>query len=163
MHAKPSAIGGAEATFQTRFYFLPGFLKDFGVYANYAYVSSNIHEFAPVSDPYPMVGVARHTAELDGYYSKAGLELRLAMKYHSRFTVAPTWVGTVLKSLDPETTLDASLSYQITKAIGLRIQARNLTNERSRMTSDNNVQDLSNDGGYQVYGRSYLADISFRF
>lgn len=162
-NGKGGNIGGAEVTFQTRFYFLPGFLKDFGIYANYARVSSNIHEFAPVSDPYPMVGVAKNTAELDGFYSKAGFELRLAMKYHSRFTVAPTWVGTVLKSLDPETTLDASLSYQITKAIGLRFQARNLTNERSRMTSDNNVQNLSNDGGYQVYGRSYLADISFRF
>ena len=162
-NGKGGNIGGAEATFQTRFYFLPGFLQDFGVYANYAYVSSNIHEFAPTTNPYPMVGVAKNTAELDGFYSKGGFEVRLAAKYHSRFTVAPTWVGTVLKSLDPETTLDASLSYQITKAIGLRFQARNLTNERSRMTSDNNVQDLSNDGGYQVYGRSYLADISFRF
>jgi len=162
-NGKGGDIGGAEATFQTRFYFLPGIFKDFGVYANYAYVTSNIHEFAPATNPYPMVGVAKHTAELDGYYSKAGFELRLAMKYHSRFTVAPTWVGTVLKSLDPETTLDASLSYQITKAIGLRIQARNLTNERSRMTSDNDVMNLSNDGGYQNYGRSYLADLSFRF
>ena len=162
-NGKGGNIGGAEVTLQTRFYFLPGFLKDFGVYANYARVSSNIHEFSPTNDPYPMVGVAKNTAELDGFYSKGGFELRLAAKYHSRFTVAPTWVGTVLKSLDPETTLDASLSYQITKAIGLRFQARNLTNERSRMTSDNNIQNLSNDGGYQVYGRSYLADLSFRF
>ena len=162
-NGKGGNIGGAEVTLQTRFYFLPGFLKDFGVYANYARVSSNIHEFSPSNDPYPMVGVAKNTAELDGFYSKAGFEIRLAAKYHSRFTVAPTWVGTVLKSLDPETTLDASLSYQITKAIGVRFQARNLTNERSRMTSDNNVMNLSNDGGYQVYGRSYLADISFKF
>jgi len=162
-NGKGGNVGGAEATFQTRFYFLPGVLKDFGVYANYARVESNIHEFAPSTNPYLMVGVAKNTAEFDAFYSKDGFELRLATKYHSRFTVAPTWVGTVLKSLAPETTLDASLSYQLTKAIGLRFQARNLTDERARFSSDNNVQNLANDGGYQLYGRSYLADISVRF
>ena len=162
-NGKGGDIGGAEVTLQTRFYFMPGLLKDFGIYANYARVESNIKEFAPASNPYPMVGVAKNTAEFDTFYSKSGFEARVAVKYHSRFSVAPTWVGTVLKSLSPETTLDASLSYQLTKAIGLRLQARNLTNERSRFSSDNNPQNLSNDGGYQLFGRSYLADISVRF
>jgi TonB-dependent receptor len=162
-NGKGGNVGGAEVTFQTRFFFMPGVLKDFGVYANYARVESTIHEFAPSTNPYLMVGVAKNTGEFDTFYSKNGFEARLAAKYHSRFTVAPTWVGTVLKSLAPETTLDASLSYQLTKAIGLRFQARNLTNERARFSSDNNVQNLANDGGYQLYGRSYLADISVRF
>ena len=30
-------------------------------------------------------------------------------------------------------------------------------------TSDNLEQNLSNDGGYQVYGRSYLLDFGIRF
>jgi TonB-dependent receptor len=162
-NGKGGDLGGAEVTFQTRLSFLPGPFKNLGVYANYARVESNIHEFAPASNPYPMVGVAKNTAEFDTYYSAGGFEARVALKYHSPFTVAPTWVGTVLKGLAAETTLDASVSYQITKAIGLRLQARNITNERARLSSDNNVQDLSNDGGYQVYGRSYLADVSFKF
>jgi outer membrane receptor protein involved in Fe transport len=87
----------------------------------------------------------------------------VAVKHHSPFTVAPTWVGTVLKELAPETIVDASISYQLTKNVGLRVQARNLTNERSRFSSDNNPQNLSNDGGYQVYGRSYLMDVSVKF
>lgn len=162
-NGKGGNVGGAEVTLQTRFYFMPGILQDFGIYANYARVESNVHEFAPSNNPYLMVGVAKNTAEFDTFYSKNGLEVRLAAKYHSPFTVAPTWVGTTLKKLAAETTLDASLSYQLTKAIGLRFQARNLTNERARFSSDNNVQNLSNDGGYQLYGRSYLADISFKF
>jgi hypothetical protein len=32
-----------------------------------------------------------------------------------------------------------------------------------RFSTDNNRQDLANDGGYQVYGRSYLLDIGFKF
>ena len=168
-NGKGGDVEGLELTFQSRFYFLPGFLQDFGTYANYAFVNSDIKEFAPVyntsqtftTEPYPMVGLAKHTAEFDLFYNKGGFETRLAMKYHSPMIVSPTWVGTVLKQLDSETTLDASVSYQWNDNISMRFQARNLTDEPGRFTADNNPQNLANDGGYQVYGRSYLFDISF--
>lgn len=162
-NSKGGHVYGLETTFQTRFYFLPGFLQNFGIYSNYTHARSNIRELAPSSNPYLIVGVARHTAQLDGFFSKGPFEARLSMKYHSPFTVAPTWVATALKELDSETMIDASVSYQVTEQIGVRFQARNLTNERGRFTSDNNRQNLSNDGGWQVYGRSYLMDVSVRF
>jgi len=163
INGKGGDVWGIETTFQTRFFFLPGLLKNLGIYANYAYANTNVHEFTPASHPYKMVGVARHTAEFDTYYNQGPFEARLAFKYHSPFTVAPTWNGLNLKQLASEKILDASVSYQITKNIGIRFQAHNLTNERSRLSTDNNPVDLSNDGGYQVYGRSYLADVSFKF
>jgi len=159
-------IAGVETTFQTRFYFLPGFLQDFGVYANYAYAESNIHEAAPappLGNPYPMVGLARGTSEVDLFYNKAGFESRVAVKHHTPFTVAPTWVGTTLKMLEAETTLDASVSYTFLSNWTVRLQGHNLTNERARFDVDNNPQNLANDGGYQVYGRSYLFDVGVRF
>ena len=42
-------IEGAETTFQTRFFFLPGLLSNLGVYTNYSYTTSNIHELTPES------------------------------------------------------------------------------------------------------------------
>jgi len=156
-------IAGVEVTLQSRFFFLPGFLQDFGIYANHAQVESNIHEAAPVGNPYPMVGFARATSELDLFYNKAGFESRVALKNHTAFTVAPTWVGTTLKMLAPETTLDASVAYTIAKQYTVRLQGHNLTNERARFTTDNNPQNLANDGGYQVYGRSYLFDVGVKF
>jgi hypothetical protein len=45
----------------------------------------------------------------------------------------------------------------------VRLQGRNLTNERARFDTDNNQQNLANDGGYQIYGRSYLLDVALRF
>jgi TonB-dependent receptor len=156
-------IEGVELTFQTRFFFLPGVLRDFGIYANHAYVSSNVHESAPRSNPYTMVGLARGTSEFDLFYNKDGFESRVAVKHHTRFTVAPTWVGTTLKELAAETTVDASVSYEWNKQWSVRLQGHNLTNERARFSSDNNPQDLANDGGYQVYGRSYGLDIGFKF
>jgi iron complex outermembrane receptor protein len=162
-NTKGGEIGGVEVTLQTRFYFLPGFLQDFGVYANHAQVESNIHEAAPVGNPYPMVGFARGTSEFDVFYNKAGFESRVALKNHTAFTVAPTWVGTTLKMLAPETTLDASVSYTFEKAWTVRLQGSNLTNERARFSTDNNPQNLANDGGYQVYGRAYLFDVGVKF
>ncbi len=154
---------GLELTYQTRFYFLPEALHNFGVYANYAYVNSDIHEVAPVSNPYRMIGLATGTSEFDLTYNKGGFETRVAWKHHSEFTVAPTWVGTTLKGLAAEDILDASVSYDWNKRWSVRLQGHNLTNEPARFTSDNNVQHLSNDGGYQVYGRSYLLDVAVRF
>ena len=55
------------------------------------------------------------------------------------------------------------MSYEWNKQWSVRLQGRNLTNERSRFSTDNNPQDLANDGGYQVYGRSYLLDFGFKF
>ncbi len=162
-NTKGGQIHGVEFTFQTRFFFLPGVLQDFGIYANHAYVSSNIHEVAPVSNPYPMVGLATGTSELDLFYNKGGFETRIAGKHHTEFTVAPTWVGTTLKRLAPETTLDASVSYSFQSMWTVRVQGHNLTNERAHFSSDNTAQDLSNDGGYQVYGRSFLFDVGVRF
>jgi TonB-dependent receptor len=162
-NTKGGEIGGVELTLQTRFFFLPGFLQDFGIYANHAQVESNIHEVAPLGHPYPMVGFARGSSEFDLFYNHAGFESRVAVKHHTPFTVAPTWVGTTLKMLDAETTLDASVSYTFEKYWSVRLQGRNLTNERARFTADNNPQNLANDGGYQVYGRSYLLEFGLTF
>jgi TonB-dependent receptor len=162
-NTKGGEIGGVEVTLQSRFFFLPGFLQDFGVYANHAQTESNIHEAAPTGHPYPMVGLARGTTEFDVFYNKLGFESRVAVKHHTAFTVAPTWVGTTLKMLSPETTLDASVSYTFAKLWTVRLQGHNLTNERARFSTDNNPQNLANDGGYQVYGRSYLFDVGVTF
>ncbi|MEP6886369.1 MAG: TonB-dependent receptor [Gammaproteobacteria bacterium] len=166
-NTKGGELAGVELTLQTRFFFLPGFLQDFGVYLNHSQVETNIHEAAPDptkgGNPYPMVGFARGTSEFDVFYNKAGFESRVAVKKHTPFTVAPTWVGTTLKMLDAETSVDASVSYTFPKLWIVRLQGRNLTNERARFSTDNNPQNLANDGGYQVYGRSYLFDVGITF
>jgi iron complex outermembrane recepter protein len=156
-------VKGVELTYQTRFHFLGGFMRDFGMYANYAFVDSDVTEFAPANDPYPIIGLAKHTSQLDLFYNKGGFETRVAWKHHSPFTVAPTWVGTTLKQLGEEDLFDASLSYSWSDRYTVRLQGHNLTDERGLLVSDNISQNLSNDGGYQVYGRSYLLDFGVRF
>jgi outer membrane receptor protein involved in Fe transport len=110
-----------------------------------------------------MIGLAHETSEFDLYYSKGGFETRAAVKHHSPFTVAPTWVGTTLKELEPETILDVSVSYNFTKHWTVRLQGHNLTDERGLFTVDHDPNHLANDSGYDVFGRSYLFDVAFKF
>ncbi len=165
-NGKGGDVEGVELTFQTRFYFLPEFFSNFGTYANYAYAMSNIHEVYPIASayesPFTMVGLTKHTAEVDLYYDNSGFEARVAYKYHSATTAAPTWVGTVLKKQDAEGLLDVSASYQWNDHIGMRLQGRNLTGTPNRYSMNNNTNELANDQGYQVFGRSFLFDISYK-
>ncbi|MES1156163.1 MAG: TonB-dependent receptor [Alphaproteobacteria bacterium] len=165
-NGKGGDIEGLELTYQTRFYFLPGILQDFGIYANYAYVHSDIKEFAPATNPYSMVGLVKNTAELDLSYNHGPFEARLAYKYHSPFTVAPTWVGTTLAQIDAERTLDASLSYDLNDHISFRFQAHNITDEPAITTTDNNIENLGGGGnttGYDIFGRSFLFDVAIHY
>jgi len=155
-------IEGAETTFQTRFFFLPGLLSNLGVYTNYSYTTSNIHDLTPEPNPLPMVGLAKHNSEADLFYDQSGFETRIAWKYHSAFTTANSWVGTALATLAPESIIDASISYT-RRNWTVRLQGSNLTNERSLFTNDNNVQNLANTAGYQTFGRSYLIDVGVKF
>jgi len=153
-------IQGVELTFQTPFFFLPGPLSKFGIYSNYAYVDSNLHEFSPANNPLKMTGLAKNTATVDLWYANAGFEARLGWKYHSPMTVIYGWNGADLQTLETEKTLDFSSSYQINERIGVRFQVNNLTNEALRMYRDNDPNRI---GRYDSYGRRYLVDVTLKF
>jgi len=158
-NGKGGDITGIELTAQTRFYFLPSFLADFGIYSNYSYVDSNVREFTPATHPFDGTGFAKNTAEVDLWYSKDGFEARLAFKYHSPFTVIYGWNSQNLVGLAAEKTLDFSTTYQWNDHIGLRFEAHNLTNQIARMYWNNDPNELAR---YDIYGRSYLFDITYR-
>jgi iron complex outermembrane receptor protein len=153
------AIKGLELTFQTPFYFIPG-LENFGVYSNYAFVDSDIKEFSPINHPLDSTGLAKNTATLDLWYNNGPFEARLGFKYHSPFTVIYGWNGSDLQTLESETTVDFSTSYEVTKNVQVRFQVNNLTDEALRIHRDNDTNRL---GRYDTYGRRFLFDVSMKF
>jgi TonB-dependent receptor len=153
-------IQGVELTFQTPFFFLPKGLDKFGIYSNYAYVQSNLHEFSPANNPLSMTGLAKNTATVDLWYANGPLEARLGFKYHSPMTVIYGWSGADLQTLDSEKTLDFSSSYTFNDHVAVRFQVNNLTNEALRMYRDNDPNRI---GRYDVYGRRYLMDVTVKF
>lgn len=152
-------ITGLELTFQTPFYFIPG-LENFGIYSNYAYVNSDIKEFYPAYNPVDGSGFAEHTATVDFWYSNGGFEARLGYKYHSPFTVIYGWNGSDIRTLEEESIWDFSTSYQITERVGVRFQVNNLFDETARIYRDNDEDRL---GRYDVYGRRYMVDFTYRY
>ncbi|MGN7999030.1 TonB-dependent receptor [Sphingomonas sp. 22176] len=152
-------IYGAEATFQTPFWFVPA-LEHFGVYSNLALVGSNVHELAPASNPFKAVGLAKFTGEFDIYYSDKTFDIRVAVKHHTPFTVIYGWDASQLTRLESETILGASISANVTKNVSVRFQANNLTNQAARFYWNNDPQQLAR---YERYGRSFLADVTFKY
>jgi iron complex outermembrane recepter protein len=157
VNGKGGHVSGAELTFQMPFNFLP--VEGFGVYSNYAYAESDIHEFAPVGNPLPMGGLAKDTATLDLWYSKNGLDARLGWKYHSAYTSSFEWDASKLSTLDAELSLGFSLAYDINDHWNVRFQAYNLTNEPARLYQNNQPSNLYRDDDY---GRSYLVDFTWK-
>jgi iron complex outermembrane receptor protein len=153
------SITGAEVTFQTPFFFWSA-LQNFGVYSNYAYVDSDVEEFVPVTNPLTGTGFAEHTAVFDLWYSAGPLEARLGYKYHSPFTVIYGWNGADLQTLQEESVVDLSTSYQLSSGVQLRFQVNNLTDEPLRMYRDNQENRI---GRYDEYGRRYLIDVTLKF
>ena len=169
VNGKGGDLYGVELTFQTRFYFLPGFLEDFGVYANASFADSNIKEFHPILDPYSMAGLAHNSDEFDLYYDRGGFEARVAMKHHGAFTMIPGWASGQLDTLDAETTIDVTASYQWNDHIGFRVQGLNLTDQVTRFSGGRQAGDAlrgSNDpndlAAYSVFGRTFMFDVSYK-
>jgi TonB-dependent receptor len=152
-------ISGLELTFQTPFAH-EGPLRNVGVYANYAFVDTDVKEFYPSDNPLPIEGYAKHTGVVDLWFQKSGFEARLGWKYHSPFTIIAGWNGSDVRSLGEERILDFSTSWQVNDLFGMRLQINNLTDEPLRISRDNNTSRL---GSYDVYGRRALLDFTFKF
>ncbi|MDI7775863.1 TonB-dependent receptor [Asticcacaulis sp. EMRT-3] len=154
--SKGGYISGLELTYQTPFSFIPGG-EHFGIYSNYAYVSSDLKE---MSANLPLNGLAKNTATLDFWYSNHGIDARLGTKYHSTYTAIYGWNDSALVRIRPETTMDFSVSYQMTAHLQVRLQAANLLNTPLK-TYENNIADRL--GRWDYYGRNFLVDLTFKY
>lgn len=153
-NAEGGKINGAEITFQ-----MP-LIAGFGIYSNYAYVDTDIKELAPATNPYTMAGVAEHTATMDLWYSNYGIDARLGWQYHSGYTTGFEWAGSSLRGLSDQTNLSLSIGYAINEHLSVRVQGNNLNDEPLRLNQNNNDLDLRR---YDVYGKSYMIDLTFKY
>jgi len=159
---KGGHISGVEFTLQSPFSLISDVpvLRDMGVYANLALVSSDIREMVPGDNPLPMVGIADQTAIFDLWYSANGFEARLGAKYNSEYTALMGWDSTALVRVRPSTTLDFSASYAVTPAVSVRFQAGNLLDTPSEVYTDYQRQRT---GDLEYYGRRFLMDLTVKF
>lgn len=151
-------IKGFEVMYQQAFKTLPAPFDGLGFYANYSYTDSNVYEFVPTENPLPLGGLSKDVANLTLWYYKAGFDAKVSYSYRSGFTRVGSWTPTEINSVDAETTLDASLSYEVNPQLKLILQGQNLTNEVSTTYFDN---DPSRIGNYFDWGRRFLIGFSY--
>lgn len=124
-------ILGFEANVQSQFTFLPGFLKDFGVFLNVAYADAQIMlpETAGVRpDGVRLPNQSDWTYNASLFYERAGFNARLAYTsrsdYIDEFGDRPEmdlfWEG--------RGQLDATASYQFNQNFDVFVEAKNITN-----------------------------------
>ncbi|HLO19466.1 MAG TPA: TonB-dependent receptor [Sphingomicrobium sp.] len=157
-------VRGLEIAYNQVFDFLPSFLSGLGLSANYTYVSSSgipnsfLNGGSPTNAPpigvsgnLPLAQLSKHTVNIQPFYEKGPISIRVAYNWRSKFLLTesdvifpyfPIWN-------DKTGTLDASAFYSITPWIKVGVQATNLTNEVTKT-----LQQFTLDG--RLAPRSYF-------
>lgn len=135
-----ASLFGFEVAANRRFDMLPGFLKGFGVEANYTFIKSDAEVPVYINGQSQTVKTSlpnqsKHLFNTILYYEMNGLTVKLAGNYRgasletiSSNLPADLWVWT-----DKNFTVDLAASYAINKQIRIFAEVQNLTNEPVRM------------------------------
>jgi len=165
-------VRGFEVSYNQVYDFLPGLLSGFGLSANYTYVTSkgipnsflnggNPVNVSPIgqSGNLPLAQLSKHQFNIQPFYEKGRISVRLAYNWRSKFLLTesdvifpyfPIWN-------DKTGTLDASAFFNINSKMKIGVQATNLTNEVTKT-----LQQYTLDG--RVAPRSYfMNDRRFSF
>ncbi|WP_418066786.1 TonB-dependent receptor [Sphingomonas endolithica] len=130
-NADSGKLYGIEANAQRRLTFLPAPLDGFGISANATYVTSNVKVPGRESEDIPFFGQSNWIANAALFYEKGPFEARVAVAYRTAF-IANVGNATQKTAADiyeaGRTSLDARMSYKVTKGIELFGALSNITN-----------------------------------
>lgn len=155
-------LKGFEVNIQQPFSFLPGMLANFGVLANYTYVTSNI-EYLTAADgsssvTAPLVGLSKHAANGTLYYETKRFQIRGSIAYRSKYlTAVPGTEGNAFNGTNRTINVDAQVSYNLTEKLKLSIEGINLTDEENDQFVDetNRLSVLTHSGRQFNFGVRY--------
>ena len=123
---------------------LPGLLSGFGLSANYTYIHSSgipnsfLNTGAGVNNPsigvsgnLPLAQLSKHQFNIQPFYEKGPVSIRVAYSWRSKFLLTESDVIFPYFPIynDKTGTLDASAFYSINDHIKIGVQGQNLTNE----------------------------------
>ncbi|KRA84465.1 TonB-dependent receptor [Altererythrobacter sp. Root672] len=186
VNSKGGSLKGLEIGIQTPFTFLPGLLQNFGIMANYTYVSSNIEyplstaQGAPVVIQ-PLTDLSKHAANATLYYEDESFSIRGSLSYRSGYLQAggvpgrngvpvgnapnfnpnsgqPTFND--VEGVHSTLNLDMSASYNINDHFSLTFEAINLTDEYVDQYIDSAADRLS---VYHHTGRQFYFGGRYKF
>lgn len=161
-------LEGFEVNAQIQLDFLPGFLGNFGVLANYTHVTSTIQYVLASVNGVPtvtttadLIGLSKNTASGTLFYEDSKFSIRATGSYRDRYIRGiPASAGSDLQGNSPNLFVDASASYAITDNIKVILEAQNLTDERNNLYIDSERKDTL----FQTrIGRTFNFGVNFQF
>ncbi len=153
---------GFEAAFQRQFNFLPGLLKNFGVYANYSYnysKVSNVKLEGREDEDLKFTGTPDHTLNASLFYESKKLTLRASLNYAGDFLDEYGEEAYEDRYYDQATHLDLSGSYDITDNLKFFAEVNNLLNQPLRYYQGESKYTMQS----EFYGVRMQGGIRFNF
>ena len=161
-----ATLTGIEIAAQRQLDFLPGLLRNIGLYANYTFNESEVSGLdieGRENEKLPLLGTARHSGNLSVSYDSKRIMLRVAMNYQSESLDAgeggynedvffDRWA-------DRRTDIDANASVQLTSKSRFFLEANNLNNRPLRYYQGTRGR-LAQD---EFYGRRIQTGFKFDF
>jgi TonB-dependent receptor len=129
------SLKGFEINVQKRLSFLPGWMENFGVQANYTFVDSDIAYQTSTTPGAPvinetLVGLSKNAANATLYYETDKFSIRGSVAYRQGYlTQVPGNDGNSVHGTNETLNFDAQASYNVTDALKLSVEGINLTDE----------------------------------
>ncbi len=139
-------------------------LEGFGLVASYSDTSSEIQP-EPGNPSRPIEGLSEKVSNVTLYYERYGFQARVSNRYRSDFLgeVAGFGNGRTFRFVGEESVIDAQIGYEFQsgplEGLSVLLQGNNLTDEPF-VTIDQTPRRAID---YQVYGKTYLFGINYRF
>lgn len=152
-------LRGFEVNVQQPFTFLPGFLSNLGILANYTHVSSDIEYLLTANGSAtvkaPLLGLSKNAANATLYFETKKFSIRGSVAYRSNYlTAVPGTEGNAYNGTNATTNFDAQISYNVTDNLKLSLEMINLTDEKNDQFVDetNRLNVLTHSGRQFVFG-----------
>lgn len=157
-------IEGFEISLQLPFFFLDGWMQNFGVVANYTHVESEIDYFANTTGTSivrdSLTGLSDESWNATLYYEDDRFSARVSGAYRSDYlTTVPGRNSNATESTAATFNVDFASSYQVSERVRLTFEGLNLTDE----VSDQYLSPDDRLSFYHNYGRQFSAGIRFSY
>jgi len=158
-------LKGFELNAQKRLDFLPGWMENFGVQANYTYVDSQIEYITALTPTRTtidetLIGLSKHAANFTLYYETDRFSMRGSAAYRQGYlTGVPAADGNSVAGTNETLNFDAQASYNITERLKVSVEGINLTDE----FNDQYVDASNRLNVYSHTGRQFFAGLRYTF
>jgi TonB-dependent receptor len=164
---KTGKIRGFELAYQQAYDFLPGILSGFGLAANYTYIKSKglqnaqlfVGSRAPIGTAgnLPLEQLSKHNVNIQPFYEKGPVEVRLAYTWRSKFLLTASDVIFPYFPIfqDKSGRLDATAFFKINEKLRVGVQGVNLTNEVTKTLQQFTVDGLLGPRSYFMEDRRF--------